>query len=491
MFAIPWRQEAALIASCIRSDLGALMSDGAPLHADMTLVGSDGVSVLMHGAMLRARCPRIADRAAPPQRAAKRARTAKSARGDGVDSPASIVVSEAEGSTLRRLAQFLYTDVLPPAWSTEGADDNRVLSEAISLMTTARDLCPLWTRSSSSSSLSLSAENFTAGAPLMRRLQALCEAHVASLITVANVHLALPRLLDGDSVYLQHVCYQLLSREKPFANLQFNGQLISAISAHPQAQAISMAAASGLYQPSQPTGPIELPVSTFVADMHLFLAHANSAQAASEPAEDSTCSLAPDCYLVSGALSFGAHRFILAARSDYFKAAFCSSGSGGGFSEGSSATLTLQFPEPAPSAAAIRAMLCFVYTGGLLSSVEASLSSDDALDLLVLTGSADDESGGYFGLHESERLRQQAHRVLLDGLADIPLGALPLLRKTVALGQAETKKAIMARIASSEFLVRALIDSILQEQIYEEWWSKDGELELRTELLVQLARARW
>ena len=246
-----------------------------------------------------------------------------------------------------------------------------------------------------------------------------------------------------------------------------------------------MAAASGFYQPSQTAESIEMPESTFVSDMELLYSYANSVQTSSKSTEGSTGCLAPDCSLVSGALSFGAHRFILAARSDYFKAAFC--GDGGGFAEGSSAAITLQFPEPSPSDAAIRALLHFLYTGDILPSAETPLSSNDALDLLVLTGSADDESGGYFGLHDSARLRQQVHRVLTDGLSSAPMGALPLLRKTLVLGQAEAKEAILARISSSESLVAALLCSIPETPSYEGWWNKDNELALSKELLVRLA----
>jgi len=323
------------------------MADDESMHADTALVGSDGVPVLVHGAMLRARCPRLADRAAPPQRATKRSRTSKIASGKRINPTlATVSVNESTGATLRHLSEFLYTDALPLNWIDEGVyNNNQSLSESISLMATARDLCPLWSRSSSSTSSSSSfavapvALSSRAGTPSMRRLQTLCEAHVASHISLVNVPSSLARALDGNLDYIQHVCYQLLARDKPIANLQFSENLIGALSAYPQALAIAMAAASGVYQPPQPAESIETPDSTFVSDMELLFSYANSAQTSSKSTEESTYCLAPDCSLVSGALSFGAHRFVLAARSDYFKAAFC--GDGGGFAEGSSAAITL------------------------------------------------------------------------------------------------------------------------------------------------------
>ena len=228
--------------------------------------------------MLRVRCPRLADRvaAAPAERAAKYSRTAKSSSCNAVSSyPASIAVGETSGSSLSHLVLFLYTDALPSAWTAVGADADQVISEALSLMITARDLCPLgsYFLSSSSSSLSSSSGSSAVDTSSMRRLQALCEAFVASCVSVPNLPSVLARALNAHLDYIQQVCYQMLAKEKPTASIAFNVQLLGALSSHPQASAVAVAAVtSGLYQPSYPTVPLVLPASPHrISSSFLFL----------------------------------------------------------------------------------------------------------------------------------------------------------------------------------------------------------------------------
>merc|ERR1719230_835926 len=65
-----------------------------------------------------------------------------------------------------------------------------------------------------------------------------------------------------------------------------------------------------------------------------------------------------------GATSLRADRFVLASRSDYFRACLDQRS----FQEGAAGRVTLDVPSPQPSAAASRAVLEFLYTGSLAHS---------------------------------------------------------------------------------------------------------------------------
>merc|ERR1711965_530715 len=103
-----------------------------------------------------------------------------------------------------------------------------------------------------------------------------------------------------------------------------------------------------------------------------------------------------------GATSLRADRFVLASRSDYFRACLDQRS----FQEGAAGRVTLDVPSPQPSAAASRAVLEFLYTGSLShggsggggggggsaslsssssscsSTSSSSLTANDALDVL-------------------------------------------------------------------------------------------------------------
>ena len=105
----------------------------------------------------------------------------------------------------------------------------------------------------------------------------------------------------------------------------------------------------------------------------------------------------PDCTVTigsgEGATSLRADRFVLAARSEFFRA--CLGEGKSSFLEGGAGRVTLDVPPPLPSAAASRALMGFVYTGSLThhdessgasslsSSPPSSLGPKDALDVRV------------------------------------------------------------------------------------------------------------
>ena len=108
------------------------------LHCDVTLVGSDGVSVEAHRALLHARCPKLFQQQQQQQQlhsspsssssstthSSKRSRLSPSGIASPMLSPpakaggndegtASITVSDATGRALSGVVRFLYSDTLP------------------------------------------------------------------------------------------------------------------------------------------------------------------------------------------------------------------------------------------------------------------------------------------------------------------------------------------------------------------------------------------
>ena len=131
-----------------------------------------------------------------------------------------------------------------------------------------------------------------------------------------------------------------------------------------------------------------------------------------------------------------ADRFVLAARSEYFRASLTF----GGAQESSEGRVNLDVPPPLPSAAATRGLLRFLYTGSLAdptsaagasasssasASASASLEPNDAMDVLHVTGQSD-EGGGYLQLRDNKRLRDEARRLINEGICES--NAFDLLR---------------------------------------------------------------
>ena len=205
-----------------------------------------------------------------------------------------------------------------------------------------------------------------------------------------------------------------------------------------------------------------------------------------------------------GATSLRADRFVLASRSDYFRACLDQRS----FQEGAAGRVTLDVPSPQPSAAASRAVMEFLYTGSLshssgggsasLSSSSSSLTANDALDVLHVTGHSD-EGGGYLQLRDNKKLRSQARSLIAAGLDDG--SAFSLLRRSSAMNQEEAKGPIMEHLLKAGCGARPTDGQAAQDKTEEEeedgvwapseeWWSKDREIAMCHEVIDELMSSR-
>jgi alpha-tubulin suppressor-like RCC1 family protein len=532
---IPSAASLDLVSSLVSRDLaaycGALDWNSDTPHANATLIGRDGEAVCVHAPLLRARCPRVADlfelsssslsSSATASSSTSSSSSSSSQNGSGDGDGVSITMSQVSGKTLRHLAHFIYTDTLPRfahngnsdsggGSSGGGNGDARTcdhgdnLSQVIDLMAAARDLCPLWEQASPGSANVY----LQAGAPAMRRLQALCEAFVAKHMSVHTVCNVLARSLDVDCSFLQQLCYELLVKQKPASDPMFAQKLVSSLSAHPSALAIAFTVTTtGRFQATQPSEPLSIPDPCLLADLEALWLKAAAASSApggsgddgdggsasssswfssSSPSSSSpssvsppSCNAEPDCQVavVSGGQSVKAHRFVLASRSDYFRAALGNSD----FAEAGSATVKLNFPEPVPSHKALCALLRFMYTGTLK---DQPLSPEDALDLLHMTGVSDDD-GGYFSLGDNNRLRKEARDVVMKEVKASTL--LPLLRRATAVGQDQVRSMILQLLVDNGRTPlgrKGFVESLTNEEApYCVWWTPVQEVELKNELL--------
>jgi len=208
----------------------------------------------------------------------------------------------------------------------------------------------------------------------------------------------------------------------------------------------------------------------------------------------------PDCTVTigsgEGATSLRADRFVLASRSEFFRACLDKSSP---FQEGASGRVTLDVPAPMPSAAAVRGLLEFFYTGSLSSSSysssssssSSSLSANDALDVLHVTGQSD-EGGGYLQLRDNEKLRSQARALMVAGLEDG--SAFSLLRRVHAMGQLEAKGPIMGHVMKVGCGARPTDDAAVDEDgawaASEEWWNDKQEIAMCHAIIDELMSSR-
>ena len=197
----------------------------------------------------------------------------------------------------------------------------------------------------------------------------------------------------------------------------------------------------------------------------------------------------PDCTLEVGSGGGGttlqADQFVLAARSEYFRASL----SFGGVQEGSERRVKLNPPPPLPSVTATRGILRFLYTGSLADRTEgdgaggaASLGPDDALDVLHVTGQTDD-GGGYLQLRDNLQLRDEARRLISEGICEG--NVFDLLRRVDAMGQQEVKNVIMERLMRRGCCPDP--GSRASDKVWSQgeggWWSKDQEISMCHEVL--------
>ena len=207
-----------------------------------------------------------------------------------------------------------------------------------------------------------------------------------------------------------------------------------------------------------------------------------------------------------GATSVMADGFVLAVQSGYFRA--CLRRGESSFKESTERSVTLDVPDPMPSAAASRSLMEFLYTGSLcqgdaiepknpknennasssLSSSSSSSSSTftarDALDVLHVSGH-DDIGGGYLQLGDIESLRAQAQQLISRLLEDE--SAFALLRRCSAMGQQKAKEAVIRHLLRAGCGARPTDGQVQEEDgawaPSEGWWSEKQEIAMCHEVI--------
>ena len=123
--------------------------------------------------------------------------------------------------------------------------------------------------------------------------------------------------------------------------------------------------------------------------------------------------------------------------------------------------------------------------------MSSSLTANDALDVLHVTGHSD-EGGGYLQLRDNEALRSQARALIAAGLEDG--SAFALLRRVHAMGQQEAKGPIMGHVMQAGCGARPTDGAVVDEEgawaASEEWWSYQQEIAMCHEVIDELMAAR-
>lgn len=150
--------------------------------------------------------------------------------------------------------------------------------------------------------------------------------------------------------------------------------------------------------------------------------------------------LAPDCRVVVGEDIYFGHSVVLAARSDFFLAAFTSD-----MVERASYLVTLQHvPGDRLMRESVLALLYFLYTGRT-----DRVNGTNAMEVLALVGDEQasdccDEQGGYLQLRDAGALRQACEAAAESTAASgAPVGMLAMLVQADALGAARLKERMM------------------------------------------------
>ena len=470
---------------------------------------------------------------------------------DDDEGTASITVSDATGRALSGVVRFVYSDTLP---AFDEMDEQKKKASSKSSRSS--------TSSSSSSSSSYSSEALPSGldaafelmvaaralssadAPAMQHLQALCERHIGKRLDLSNVVPLLAKAVDAQYAPLQRVCHEYLAEKKPNStDATFSQRIVEALYSNPVSLAAAISAVGGILPPATSIyAPTEIPSQRLPDAMASLWRRADAAAAQQMDQDESSSSssnsskskkgkskkkrssddagnddrdqaspFGPDITVSigsgEGATSLRADRFVLASRSDYFRA--CLRLGASSFQEGAAGRVTLDVPSPQPSAAASRAVMEFMYTGSLslgssssgsgggsASLSSSSLTPNDALDVLHVTGHSD-EGGGYLQLRDNKKLRSQARSVIAAGLDDG--SAFSLLRRSSAMNQEEAKGPIMEHLLKAGCGARPTDGQAAQDNkevedgawaLSEEWWSDKQEIAMCHEVIDELMSSR-
>ena len=386
----------------------------------------------------------------------------------------------------------------------------------------------------------------------MQYLQALCEEFIVERLDLSNVVSLLAKAVEAEYAPVQQACYELLAKKKPTStDASFSTQLIGALSGHLDVLSVAFSAAAGI--PPTPTDAslrTKKPTTRLYDDMaklwhraeaasfHTKQRHKSStaitnSKSSGKKSKKRSCvdddddtndddgpgarNRAPDLIdhgpdtMVSigrgeGATSVMADGFVLALQSGYFRA--CLRRGESSFKESTERSVTLDVPDPMPSAAASRSLMEFLYTGSLcqgdaiepknhehennasssLSSSSSSSSSTftarDALDVLHVSGH-DDIGGGYLQLGDIESLRAQAQQLISRLLEDE--SAFALLRRCSAMGQQKAKEAVLRHLLRAGCGARPTDGQVQEEDgawaPSEGWWSEKQEIAMCHEVI--------
>ena len=299
---------------------------------------------------------------------------------------ASIMVSDATGRALSGVVRFVYSDTLP---DFDEMDEQKKKASSRSKSSS----------SSSSSSNSNSSEALPSGldaafelmvaaralssadAPAMQHLQALCERHISKRLDLSNVVPLLAKAVDAQYAPLQRVCHEYLAEKKPtVTDPTFAPRLVAALrKSNDAALATAFSAAGGFLPPATSIyAPTEIPSQRLPDAMASLWRRAAAAaaqqmdqqddssrssskskkgkskkkrssdDAGNDDDQDQASLFGPDITVSigsgEGATSLRADRFVLASRSDYFRA--CLRLGESAFQEGAAGRVTLDVPSP-------------------------------------------------------------------------------------------------------------------------------------------------
>ena len=325
-----------------------------------------------------------------------------------------ILMPDVNVMTLRNLLLFVYTDHLP-TFSEDG------VIEAIELMKVAQDLFlpPQGIPNHEACS--------------MRRLYAMCEMHLHTAMSPFNVGDILWGAVKIGSKRLEKDAYAGLARMKPMTDVDCNKRLIQALVRDPDLLALAMSAAAGnnkaLAGEAPPDFSQSIPTPSMLRDLRHLLRKARTADC--KQVDDSDYA---DCRLIAAGPSeergLAAHRFILAARSEYYSTLLSAP-----MEEATTRQIRVSL-QPAPSVPSMLALLNYLYTGEVDATVEggdadAPMTPSNWLDVLSML----DGLGGTLAERASIKLRSKTLSFLQSSLGSMESSECWMLLREASIRQ--------------------------------------------------------
>ena len=354
--------------SLLQTDLMALVDGNDDvLHGDVTLVGSDGVSVEGHRALLYARCPKLFKQPQQHDSSAsfsssaycpKRLRVSPSSiaspmlsppatAGVSVEEGTASIVSDATGRALQGVVRFIYSDTLP---DIDEMDEQTKKASSSSSSSSSCEALPAGLDAAFELMIAARALSLV-DAPAMQHLQALFERHISKRLDLLNVVPLLTKAVDAQYAPLQQICHEFLAKRKPTTtDPTYAARLVTALGSNPAALSTSISAAAGSW--SRPAAsmyaPTEIPSQQLPDAMASLWRRADAMSRDRDEAGMDDPPFGPDITVTigsgEGATRLRADRFVLASRSDYFCASLRRGDSS--FQEGAAGRVTLKVPAP-------------------------------------------------------------------------------------------------------------------------------------------------